>query len=925
MRYLLCCFISFYSCLALANSDYEKALTAFNNQKVDEAYIHLKNALNSQPDNLPAKLLMGKILIEEGFYDDGISVLEEAGMQGADINLYLRELAAALLITNDFDKLLAIKESSKLSIENQLNLILYKGNAYVAIENIEQARIEYNKAYRLAPLDIRAISSLANFELSQQHFTEVEKILNSAGQKLPAHSHIWYLKGQLAKQMGKQSLALKHYRSAMELSGEDPIIQRALAYQYSLLGYLAEAQELLEKILKDTPDDPFVNLLKSQVLKDSAQESEALEVLSQVSDKLSQLSDQQRAEDMTLIYVTAAAAYLQNNFELAQTNLKQYLKLSPNDLTAISMLSNIYIQQKQFDKAEDLLEQKELAIISDLVLSLKLVDIYLNNNRMFKAEYLLEKLARDFSNDDRFVLMKANVLAKSKRYNDALSLLSNHKPQTNISSYAMTTGLIFITKGDFESAQKVASTLLQENPSSIDFLMLSGLIALKQEQWQQALHLFDKILIQDSSNFSARFNSATAHAALNNTQQALDIVKSLLNDVPDSADAQVLHAKLLRDSGSTEQAILQLKSTQNIDAKNIEVATVLAQIYMNNGNYEEALVELNRLSKLRFLHFSDVADKAFIYIRTNQLSLAQKNVGIAIGVAESAEQFFRLAQLQQQIGDLAGAYNSIQKAAAKQPEHLVYQFEQAQLAIQLNKTSDAQNIIAKLRQKLGNNNANVKVLEGDVLAKSNKKKAAFNKYISAYKLTPYFDKALIKSYQLTLSNIGHKQFSQTLESTLAKQTDLHFSRNLLADFYLNQQQLDKAKGHYLILIEQAEIPNKAFIFNNLANIFINDDITQAEQYAQQALELSDNNTAILDTNGWIATKQGKLEQGLALLRQAYTLNSNDPAVNYHLGYTLNKLARTGEAIKSLQDALDLNVDFAESEQTKSLLEELKKQ
>ena len=455
--------------------------------------------------------------------------------------------------------------------------------------------------------------------------------------------------------------------------------------------------------------------------------------------------------------------------------------------------------------------------------------------------------------------------------------------------------------------------------------MLSGLVALKQKHWQEAANLFDKILTQDSSNVSARFNSASAYAALNKTQQALDIVNGILNDFPDSTETQVLRAKLLRDSGSIEQAIKQLKSTQNIDADNIEATETLAQIYINIGLYEEALVELNRLSKIRFLYFSDIVDKAYIYSRTNQLSLAQKNVGIAVGVAESAEQFFRLAQIQQQIGDLAGAYSNIQKASVKQPEQIVYQFEQAQLAIALNKVSDAQTIIAKLRQKLGNNNANVKLLEGDVLAKNDKKKAAFNEYISAYKLTPYFDKALIKSYQLTLSNVGNRQFAQTLESTLAKQPNLHFSRNLLADFYLNQQQQDKAKEHYLILSEQVEIPNKAFIFNNLANIFIDDDIAQAEKYAQQALELSENNTAILDTNGWIATKQGKPEQGLALLRQAYTLNSNDPAINYHLGYTLNELARTGEAIKSLQNALDLNVDFAELQQTKSLLKELKKQ
>ena len=48
-----------FNSFASTSEDYEKALTAFNQNEYDEAYIHLKNSLQKDPENLAAKILMG--------------------------------------------------------------------------------------------------------------------------------------------------------------------------------------------------------------------------------------------------------------------------------------------------------------------------------------------------------------------------------------------------------------------------------------------------------------------------------------------------------------------------------------------------------------------------------------------------------------------------------------------------------------------------------------------------------------------------------------------------------------------------------------------------------------------------------------------------------------------------------------------------
>ena len=82
---------------ASSEDDYEKALTAYSQARFDEAFIHLKNSLQQDPDNLAAKILMGKLLLVNGYLQAAEAEFYEALDQGADINLVAEALGNALL------------------------------------------------------------------------------------------------------------------------------------------------------------------------------------------------------------------------------------------------------------------------------------------------------------------------------------------------------------------------------------------------------------------------------------------------------------------------------------------------------------------------------------------------------------------------------------------------------------------------------------------------------------------------------------------------------------------------------------------------------------------------------------------------------------------------------------------------------------
>ena len=53
------------------------------------------------------------------------------------------------------------------------------------------------------------------------------------------------------------------------------------------------------------------------------------------------------------------------------------------------------------------------------------------------------------------------------------------------------------------------------------------------------------------------------------------------------------------------------------------------------------------------------------------------------------------------------------------------------------------------------------------------------------------------------------------------------------------------------------------------------------------------------------------------------MNSNDPAINYHIGYTLLKLDRTTEARRELQRALASEMNFYERDEAQALIDGIK--
>jgi tetratricopeptide (TPR) repeat protein len=220
----------------------------------------------------------------------------------------------------------------------------------------------------------------------------------------------------------------------------------------------------------------------------------------------------------------------------------------------------------------------------------------------------------------------------------------------------------------------------------------------------------------------------------------------------------------------------------------------------------------------------------------------------------------------------------------------------------------------------------VTILQGDIAFAQQQIEAAFKAYLSVFKQDNRNSIALVKLTQVTQNDERlSDQLISVLSEVVAQHPDWAFHRHTLADHLLAHQKYAEAKYQYQQLLTQ-ELPpvKRAFALNNLATIHIRDhEYETAVSLAKQAVELLPKHADLKDTYGWALVLQGKANEGLMQLREAYSFSSVKPEIQYHIAYTLVKLNRTAEAKAMLTSLLaKTNHDYEEYPLAKALYQQL---
>ena len=903
-----------------ADNFYEQALQSYQQQKYDVAYIYLKNALQADPKNLPAKLLMGQLLTRNGYYDEAIKEFRQALDYKIDINLVLLPLGNVLTFNSQYQDVIDLGKGYKLTNDSNFEWKMLSASAYSNLGKPDLARSEYQSAIKLFPDNTRALNSLAFLDLSENKLDNAAKLADRSLKINPDDHRTWHLKGKIAEAQGNIEQALQFYRNALKIESDDPVAKRSLAYALISTNQFDEAKLIADDIIKQTPDDPFAMLLNSWLLAKNEQGELANNILNDLSSKLTLVTDATFDQQDALLFVKGMTEYVQGNFEQARVTLGKYVNKNRQDINAAAMLAEIYVAMGQNDAAMHILERVEDKLIDKLQIALKLADLYLQNGKDFKADYWLSKLREQYPDNIKIVLMSSKALIARGKKDSAIKLIEQSSSKNKQEpSLLLARGFLYIQNGQFEEALKVAKSLTKADSRNIDYWNLESAALIRLRRYDEAQQAIDNVLAISPRHFAGRFNQAMILKNTGQTTQARTLLTSLVEEQPNHNASQFQLALVEADDNQTQSAIDRLERLVIIEPRNIKAQLLLLNLYLKNQQSEVALRLVNKLIKDFPLEPEIAIKRAEILIATRNVEEARLQLSKLYNLwLDDPQKLFRLSGMQQSVDDFEGANNTLLRALSYLPQHLLLNLEYARLNLQLNEYQVAQNVADSMEKQYGKD-ANIFLLKGDIALAKNDYTRAHGLYLNAITLQDDYQLPLIRLYELARRGVKQQEFTALLQKLVDKQPDNNWRRKLFADHLMNQNQWLEAKDHYLVLIEQEKISNDYSILNNLANIYMQDDLPTAFAYAKRAVENASTIPAVLDTHGWILVQMGRFEDGLVSLRQAHAINSNDLSIRYHIAFTLQKLGRTAEAKVELERALASKEAFSERPAAEKLL------
>lgn len=911
-------------CRASANTvekNYENAATAFEKNKVNDAFVFVKKALQENPEHLPSKLLISKLFFDAGNLPAVEEELYEALDLGADINLILPVLGSTLIIQKKEQALLELeKYQIKFNRQSQFEWALLMGQVELLNNNKYEAQVEFEKALTIFPSNTRSLNSLAMLYMGFGWHQKAEELIVKSLKINPLNEKTLVLQAEIYLADNKFDVALTLLEQAFLVDPEDPKILRNLALVHLRMQNYPQVKKYTDLILAQSPLDPAATLISAWRMMLLDDKVLAEQSLAELSSSLSLLDEKKISADKLTSFIQGTSEYLQGNNEKARQYLFSHLNTFPGDKSALRILIEISGEDDTTDKLITLLENNADNIAGDLYLGTKLVQLHLSKHEILKADSLLNQIAVVYPEHLFVVYLQAKIELMRNNPTHALVILNKQNTSEKLPLYyLLLKGELQLELNDLQSALRTADLVQASQNMNIDAYNFVAAVSIKNNQLKQATANIEKVLQLDPKDITARFNHSLVAQAQGKINEFKSIINKILLENPQHTASLLVMARYELSLGNTEQVIAYTNTILLYDNRNKTAVELQLTAYSRDKNIRSALVAANQLIKLDRLNTTYIVTKVQLLTELEQYEEAERGMNILYGFWNNeSDKLLYLSELQTNAKFYESAVKTLLRAKELTPKSLPIELALANNYLQLQNNEKVEKTFVRLDRTFGES-AELYLLKGNLEVSNNDNRRAFDFYVKSLELKSSNPQAIIKLYQLDKTVDENERFFEILEKLLTQELTPNWVRKMLADSYLGANKLAMAQQHYEVLIGQEDLSKEPQILNNLANIYAVDNIGKALITAKKGLEYGSKNPSLLDTVGWLLAQQEQHDEALSFLRDAFIMNSSSSTIRYHLGFTLNELGRTQEAIRELKAALEISNDFSEYEEAKSLL------
>ncbi|HDM76341.1 MAG TPA: tetratricopeptide repeat protein [Deltaproteobacteria bacterium] len=752
------------------------------------------------------------------------------------------------------------------SKEEKISSFIKKGNALLEKGDATRAILEFKNALQLDPKNVEAMFALGKAYLAEKKYRK----------------------------------AYAAFRSALET---DPNFDRARIEIAALLSLARQGKMALDelKALKN-PDkfEPKVSIIKARAFIAEKKYDDAIKVLNSIP----------KANENKEAQVLLCVCYKElGNFKAMMEAMKRWRKLDSKDPASYLFLAQYYLEEGNRAGAS---KELELMIKANPEVKLKLfraqalerlglieeakkaydslpetpemlkarAEFWRRQGDMAKAKEIYVKLIKQNPKDVGAVVGYANVLASEGKIEEALKKLKETAKQDlskeDHEKIILAEATLYAQQGEWDQAQKLCQDVLKENQANMNAHLLLGKIFLVRNKLEDAEIHLHQVAVTQTNNIEAQLLLARCQMLNKKESVAIDTLKKALKNNPASKKLRLELVRYHLFKKNYDQAINVLSKGITISPDDITYKKLRGEIYASIKKYDEAEKDFRDIVSAK-----PKSPLGYMELGRLRLTLHKPDEAITwFKKAYNAENGWQVAvpalvKTYLAKGNTDNALQVVKNEVKKRPDSaLAYYYLGAAL-----------------------------VAKGDL-------KGAEDAFKKTVELAPKWPEAYRALADLYLRQGKIAEATAQVEEIYKKSKSPSMGINL-ATLYEYQGKYKDAIDLYNELLKKYK--KSPVLLNNLAYLYAEystnkKELEKAADMISQALALKPDTPNFLDTAGWIAYKQGKLNAAWNYIQDALSKTQDVPVIQLHAAILAHELGRKDQAADYLEKVIQQKLD-----------------
>jgi len=898
--------ISLSSC-SLFDSDvekaeryYEQALSAKENNLIDESLIHLKNAIKYNPHHAQAHYQLALIHLDK-----------------KDIYEAVSELSAAL--SDDAD----LVDARKLII-----VILYQSNAFeAAIPHLKKLY-----AHDDAPFEIGFM--LAHALAQTDQYDDALTIITQVIQDSPDNLSARLLWGRILFAEDRRREAEEVFVESVDSYPDEigPVL--LLAQFYADTGDIENADITYHRVMDNFRDQAVGYVKASQYYITRGDISKAEDILRTALSR--------NIEDHNLYQTIAFIEHRRNNFDDALKYFQKAADISP-DQKSLLLLADYYVFLKDYEKARQIYESVAEQWPDLLPVKAKIAEILIAENKDREAFENIESIIDENPRFAQGYLLRGVLQRKHGKTEEARSSFNKARdlaPESPEARYFY--GLSLLDENEFNVSLSEVLASLERDPSSTKSRLALAYIYFKTRKFSESLNELNSILDVNKDNDRARIIRASVYIEQKRYDDAINDYRSILTANPQADAIKFRLAAAYRAAGQSDKALDTLEELRDTYPDAIEPLRHVVGIYLSDKRFDKALALCN--------HFlADHPDNldASLLKATVLLSRGDQNdartllTKTARAHPDSERPLLFLGRLALMDEPYDAALEYFEKALKLNPNNPEVLIETARIQYRRGLFSQSAELYESILDIDDNFVPALNDLAYLYAEMDHNLDRALELARKAHSLSPDDPDVLDTLGWLSYKKGSLPQARDFLASALEKRPNNPMFHYHLGTAYFALHNYEEARIHLttsrtlgippednkkaIAILEKLSVQENAVddIIAAIRDALDKKDSDQALQLALDARKAHPRDVSLALLTGTIYLRMDALSLAKKEFRDAIELEPDNPLPEYHLGVTYHREELYNDAKRHLERALHLGIDGAERDHCRELLQSMK--